>query len=345
MNQITRARAYLAKLPPALAGSGGHAVTFSAACRLVEFGLSFDHAALLLTEWNETHCQPQWTEGELHHKLSDAFQRTKAKPEFAVTVRGIPRPMASQSRPDVNTSEMRSGRATGQMRAIPARESELPKLASGFHAGTTEEINELARARGLLPDGLALASSRGLLRFGRYHGAAAWFVLDGSLRNGCARRADGAGWHDGAAKSMVFRGASGQWPIGIEEAKPFDVILLCEGAPDLLAAFHFITIHGRESDCAPVCMLSAAYNIPAQALPMFSGKRVRIFTHDDATGYRATARWQAAIASHARDVDAFSFAGVRTCHATPANDLNGFAQCDSTPENEKLSATLLPLNE
>jgi len=345
MTQITRARAYLAKLPPALAGSGGHAATFGAACRLVEFGLSFDHASKLLSEWNQTHCQPAWTEGELVHKLSDAFKRTKAKPEFAVTARGALPSGASHARSGVNMPETCRGRATGQMRALPARDCELAKLATGFHPGTAEEINALATMRGLLPDGISRASSRGLLRFGRYHGAAAWFVLDGSLRNGCARRSDGAGWHDGAAKSMIFRGAAAQWPIGIEEAQPFKVILLCEGAPDLLAAFHFITLHGRESDCAPVVMLSAAYNIPSQALPMFAGKRVRVFSHDDSTGYRATARWMAAIEPHARDVDAFSFAGVQTLQGTPANDLNGFAQCDSTPENEKLSDSLLPSND
>jgi hypothetical protein len=143
----------------------------------------------------------------------------------------------------------------------------------------------------------------------------------------------------------VFRGASAQWPIGIAEAQPFSTILLCEGAPDFLAAFHFIALQSRESDCVPVVMLSAAYNVPAQALKLFAGKRVRVFAHDDATGYRACERWMAAIAPHAREIDAFSFSGVRTRTGEPVNDLNGFAQCEATPENEKISTNLLPSNE
>jgi hypothetical protein len=61
-------------------------------------------------------------------------------------------------------------------------------------------------------------------------------------------------------------------------------------------------------------MLSAAYTIPADALPLFAGKRVRICAHDDETGYRAASRWAAQLATHGADADAFSFAGVRPEH-------------------------------
>ena len=303
----SRAAAYLAKLPPAVAGNGGHRATFAAACRLVEFSLSFEQAAPLLAAWNETHCQPQWTAAELNHKLADAFKRTSAKPEF-----------------------------------LAAPESELETLAPRFQPGTSHEIDALAKMRGLSRAGIALASARGLLRFGRYHGTPAWSILDASHRNGCARRMDGTTWRHTDAKSLIFRGSFAQWPIGISEAQSFAVILLCEGAPDLIAAFHFIAAQGREADCAPVAMLSAAYNIPPPTLTMFAGKRVRIFAHDDATGYRAAARWQAALEPHAAMVDAFAFAGIRTRAGQAAKDLNGFAQCEATDENEKLLANLLP---
>ncbi|MGH7990319.1 MAG: hypothetical protein ACREDS_09055, partial [Limisphaerales bacterium] len=55
-NLEARARAYLAKLPPAVAGNGGHVATFAAACRRVEFGLSFEQAAPVFAVWNESHC-------------------------------------------------------------------------------------------------------------------------------------------------------------------------------------------------------------------------------------------------------------------------------------------------
>jgi len=67
-----RARAYLAKVPGAIAGSSGHDWTYHAACLLViDFSLSIEDAMPLLQEWNET-CQPPWSESELLHKLESA---------------------------------------------------------------------------------------------------------------------------------------------------------------------------------------------------------------------------------------------------------------------------------
>lgn len=71
-NALDAARAYLAKLPPAISGAGGHDATFRAACCLVRFGLTDGDAMILLRQWNGTHCQPPWTERELIHKLKDA---------------------------------------------------------------------------------------------------------------------------------------------------------------------------------------------------------------------------------------------------------------------------------
>jgi hypothetical protein len=73
---IERARRYLAKLPPAVSGCGGHDATFHAACCLIlGFGLSVDDAFAILAEWNAT-CDPPWSERELRHKLQSADQRT-----------------------------------------------------------------------------------------------------------------------------------------------------------------------------------------------------------------------------------------------------------------------------
>lgn len=70
-----RALAYLAKVPPAVSGSGGHNQTFCAACVLVlGFGLSPERALPLLADWNAT-CQPPWTEKDLQHKLTDAGKK------------------------------------------------------------------------------------------------------------------------------------------------------------------------------------------------------------------------------------------------------------------------------
>lgn len=336
MNAKERAVAYLAKLPPAVAGNGGHRATFAASCRLVEFGLTMDQALPLLAAWNETHCFPPWDEHQLRHKLADAFKRTCPKPHLASTAphpsRRLFPPISNASNAILRSRILAKCDAPGEMKAV----------ADKMREGTDADIATLAALRGLSIAGVALASSRGLLRFGRYHGADAWFVLDASQRNACARRMDGKPWMDGGAKSFILRGSQASWPIGIGESKPFPVLLLCEGAPDLLTAFHFMAERGRVTDCAPVAMLSAAYKIPVETLPMFSGKRVRIFAHDDASGYQACERWQASLAPHAREVDAFSFAGVVTRDGNPANDLNGFARRADTPANENLLANLLP---
>lgn len=69
---LSRARNYLAKVPPAISGQEGHNAAFHAACVLVKgFALSAADAMPLLAEWNSS-CQPPWAEAELLHKLHDA---------------------------------------------------------------------------------------------------------------------------------------------------------------------------------------------------------------------------------------------------------------------------------
>jgi hypothetical protein len=89
-------------------------------------------------------------------------------------------------------------------------------------------------------------------------------------------------------------------------------------------------------------MLSAAYHILVEALPLFKGKRVRIYAHDDETGYRAALRWAAQLGRHSADVDAFSFAGIRDGCEETVKDFNGFATAQANDEIENLQANLLP---
>ena len=80
-DRITGARAYLAKLPPAIAGQGGHPATYRAASILANgFELGYDEAWMLLTEWNTSHCSPNWSEKDLRHKLNDAFVKPHERP-------------------------------------------------------------------------------------------------------------------------------------------------------------------------------------------------------------------------------------------------------------------------
>ena len=67
-----RCLAYLAKLPEAIDGSGGHNATFRAACEVWRFGLDDAQAWDALLWWNATKCKPAWGEGDLRHKLESA---------------------------------------------------------------------------------------------------------------------------------------------------------------------------------------------------------------------------------------------------------------------------------
>ena len=72
-DRISGARAYLAKLPAAVAGQGGHPATYRAASILANgFDLPWSDAWSLLQEFN-ARCSPPWEEKDLRHKLNDAY--------------------------------------------------------------------------------------------------------------------------------------------------------------------------------------------------------------------------------------------------------------------------------
>ncbi|MFV0444089.1 MAG: bifunctional DNA primase/polymerase, partial [Planctomycetaceae bacterium] len=68
-----RAVAYLDKLPSAISGQGGHAVTYTAATALVHgFEIDPDRALGILLDHYNPRCEPPWSEKELLHKCADA---------------------------------------------------------------------------------------------------------------------------------------------------------------------------------------------------------------------------------------------------------------------------------
>lgn len=295
---IDRARAYLAKLPPAISGQGGHNAAIQAACVLVEFGLSPAEAWPILTDWNQTHCQPTWSEAELHHKLTDAFKRTGPKAQLAD---------GRASRP---SWKPRPGGGAGRRCLI------LPPL----RPGSTRDCAQVAELRGLAREGIELANSKGLLSFGEFRSLPAWFITDTSGHVAQARRMDGQPWAQGV-KALTVAGSQAAWPVGIIEAAGVATVALCEGGPDLLAACAFILAEGRGHDCAPVAMLGGCARIHPSALPLFAGKRVRIFVHADETGANAADRWAVQLTEAGADADAFSFAGLRRTDGAPVKDL------------------------
>ncbi len=67
-----RAARYVATIPGAISGQGGHDATYHVACVLVEgFALSVAAALPIMQCWNQT-CDPPWSEGDLLYKLQSA---------------------------------------------------------------------------------------------------------------------------------------------------------------------------------------------------------------------------------------------------------------------------------
>ncbi len=227
--------------------------------------------------------------------------------------------------------ELAGGHFTSAPRMAPPRTADAKSkpVFPDFIKGTAADFKQLASRRNISREGLEWAGERGLLWFAMLKDCPAWIVTDSARVNAQARRMDGQTWeHIGGKKAWTLPGAWASWPIGITEAQPFPAIALCEGGPDFLAA-HYLALweqashHAkRDAQCAPVAMLGASQRIHADALPLFTGKRVRIFGHDDEAGQGAVERWAGQLEAVGADVDAFSFAGLRQADGQPVTDLN-----------------------
>jgi hypothetical protein len=97
-----RAVAYLAKMPGAASGQGGHAQTFRAARAVVYgFDLGPEVGYQLLAEHYNPRCEPPWGEKELRHKCRDADEVPYGKPRGWLLI-GNPGPEPSGPAPEAD---------------------------------------------------------------------------------------------------------------------------------------------------------------------------------------------------------------------------------------------------
>ena len=77
--RLERARAYVAKMPGAISGSGGHtqAMKVARACA-TGFGLSESEILEVMREWSQR-CSPPWSDRELQHKAKEAANKPDPK--------------------------------------------------------------------------------------------------------------------------------------------------------------------------------------------------------------------------------------------------------------------------
>jgi hypothetical protein len=80
---VDRARAYVAKMDPAIEGQGGSDATMSVAVALLRgFELSDAQARRILTDDYNPRCKPEWSADELDHKIDSARNGNDESPPF-----------------------------------------------------------------------------------------------------------------------------------------------------------------------------------------------------------------------------------------------------------------------
>lgn len=77
-DRIKRAVAYVAKIPGAVSGSGGHTQTFNAVAHvMIGFDLSQSDAMQVIAGDYNPRCDPPWSEKELQHKIDSVAKQCK----------------------------------------------------------------------------------------------------------------------------------------------------------------------------------------------------------------------------------------------------------------------------
>lgn len=282
-----RASAYLERMPPAIAGSGGHAATFAAAVALIRgFSMPEADALPLLLAWNQSHCQPPWSEADIRHKLRSATTSTRP---LGYLLNGT----ETLCQPCPSGSGMDDEKKARQRESWPT-----------FRAPTLAEIEAISRLRHLPGSGLRIAADAGLLRTAHYERTTCYILTEGTFAQ--ARRLDGLPLpiRDGVSKAKNLPGAVGAF-IGAGLLDEVSNVLLVEGCVGLLEALGCIALADAQgwTAIAATSASSRFYRAP-DLLARLKGRRVRIVPDADAAGLDAAATWLADLENAGASVDA-----------------------------------------
>lgn len=208
-------------------------------------------------------------------------------------------------------------------RIAPAKpkppEPRKPLALPVFERATISELHQLQELRGFeLFAGLQILSKKGQLGFVNLPDGTerprCWIITDSARRNAQARRLDGKPWQAIQAKAKTLPGSQAAWPIGASRLSNASTVLFTEGGPDLLAAATWATYEVKQPWEA-VTMIGAGLSIHAEALPLFKGKDVYLFAHNDAAGIEAARKWHEQLIEAGATVTAL-------CSDTEGRDLN-----------------------
>jgi CHC2-type zinc finger protein len=213
-----------------------------------------------------------------------------------------------------------------------------PPNLSGLRKATRAELQQIADSRNIDLRAVESAQDLGTLRVGEVCGYPSWVLLDASGLCAEARRLNRKPYPAiangkvalGERKAHTLRGSRKDWPVGIvpaaEYRKGFESILLVEGGPDYLAAFHF-ALRRQKKGILPVAILGRGQGLRGlhpDALEHFQGHRVRICPHNDSDGLGIAhaLRWSKQLQQTDCDVDFFVFNGLRKADGSAVKDLN-----------------------
>lgn len=246
-------------------------------------------------------------------------------------------------------------------RAVEKADWEKPWLPP-MDAPTEEELETLARLRGLQVPGLAAAAAVGHLRMTdwpwgwdrasrsrkrREDASRSWVITDSSGWTAQYRRLNGElyrigseeeGWR--TSKSWSTKNVS--WPVGSSDIGARTRVLLVEGGADLLACYHFLWGLGLLQKVAVCCVLGASNRLADRAMGHFKNREVRILMDADApkdgraTGMEAAARWQSQLSAAGASVTVGSLYGLHLPDGRPVKDVNDLALCDAETVAEGL---------
>jgi len=230
-----------------------------------------------------------------------------------------------------------SNRGTGTRLNALKKETGVIRLPGDIHAGTWEELQTVARLRGVDVWALATMQQNGILRFGTVCGQTCWLAMDNSCRNLESRRLDGQKFAAygalGERKVHTVAGSSKAWPVGLampgDLLKYFGRILLVEGSGDLVAGYHFALLGAART--LPIAMLGAGVDIAPEALLLLAGRDVVIVPHIDpgCAGEAAGRRWAAQLQGVGCFVRALHLHGVEKTNGESVKDLNDCVELPS----------------
>ena len=168
-------------------------------------------------------------------------------------------------------------------------------------------VVDLSTLRRLHEGGVRLALERGLLRFGHYMGRQAWAMKDRSGLLMQARRLDGRTWFRDT-KAITLKGSDANHLLGVQEAAEADLLFVCEGGPDMLAAhalmYEMALLKAADPARIAVTGLMGASMRPRRAtLAGLKAKRVIIWAHADEAGRDGAKEWKRCFWSKDRAVD------------------------------------------